>query len=243
MYGRTSFGGKWHTFDGDYAHCSSLIQISEKRPFFTKPDGMCERCSKKNLMSVEKEDDGGVSPMKICLESSTISKYVPKTVKDYLWVKEYGTKAGEARCFVCPRTIYATSFYGGYIIPIKNGGVAEINNLKCICYHCHKLQGSQGLEEYINNFYSGKYDNKTIKQPIPKDIKTSLWNITFGSNMREANCYVCTSKITSSTFQAGHILAESKGGTISLDNLKCICSTCNQSMGNRHLEEFKKMYF
>jgi len=243
MYGRSKCDGKWHTFDGETAHCSRVIKIVETRPFITTPDGMCERCSKKNLTSVEKKDDGGVLPMDICEDFLESSQIIPKTLKNSLWCKEVGKLKGEANCPVCVRTIYATTFKCGHIISIENGGETTIDNLKCICYQCHKRQGSQNLEDYMNNFFNGKYDGKTIKQSIPRYTKIALWNITNGSATREAKCYVCPNKITSDNFQAGHVVSESKGGTINITNLRCICSTCNQSMGNHHLEEFKNKYF
>ena len=35
-------------------------------------------------------------------------------------------------------------------------------------------------------------------------------------------------------FQVGHNIPESKGGTLSLNNLKPICGRCNFSMGNNY---------
>ena len=49
--------------------------------------------------------------------------------------------------------------------------------------------------------------------------------------------------ITSTNFHAGHIVPESIGGVTTIQNLKCICSTCNLSMGCKHLEQFKKDHF
>ena len=44
-------------------------------------------------------------------------------------------------------------------------------------------------------------------------------------------------------WECGHIKPESKGGTLSLNNLKPICSTCNKCMGNMPFNEFKKNNF
>jgi hypothetical protein len=41
-------------------------------------------------------------------------------------------------------------------------------------------------------------------------------------------------------FEAGHIIAESKGGPTTLENLRPICKTCNRQMGTKNMIEFQK---
>ena len=79
--------------------------------------------------------------------------------------------------------------------------------------------------------------------PIPKAVKDRLWDITFGEEAGQGRCNVCDAIINSKSFEAGHIISVFHGGTTTLDNLKCICSTCNKSMSVRNLDEFKKTYF
>ena len=78
---------------------------------------------------------------------------------------------------------------------------------------------------------------------VPKALKDRLWDITFGQDAGQGKCDVCDAIINSKRFEAGHIKAVHHGGSTTLDNLKCICSTCNKSMGTRNLEEFKQTYF
>jgi hypothetical protein len=78
---------------------------------------------------------------------------------------------------------------------------------------------------------------------VPKSLKDRLWDITFGQDAGQGKCDVCDTIINSKRFEAGHIKSVYHGGSTTLDNLKCICSTCNKSMGTRNLEEFKKTYF
>jgi 5-methylcytosine-specific restriction endonuclease McrA len=78
---------------------------------------------------------------------------------------------------------------------------------------------------------------------VPKALKDRLWDLTFGQNAGQGKCDVCDTTINSKRFEAGHIKSVYHGGSTTLDNLKCICSTCNKSMGTRNLEEFKKTYF
>jgi hypothetical protein len=42
------------------------------------------------------------------------------------------------------------------------------------------------------------------------------------------------------SFQCGHVIAEANGGVIHVDNLRPICSICNQSMGTENMDDFRK---
>ena len=84
---------------------------------------------------------------------------------------------------------------------------------------------------------------KKYRKNIPKAVKDRLWDITFGPEAGQGKCYVCEGKINSKRFEAGHIVSVFNGGKDTIDNLKCICSTCNKSMGIHDLNLFKKIYF
>ena len=86
--------------------------------------------------------------------------------------------------------------------------------------------------------HSGKH-----RKSVPKALKDRLWDTTYGPEAGQGECYVCGMIINSKRFEAGHIKAVYHGGSTTLDNLKCICSTCNKSMGTQNLEDFRKTYF
>lgn len=81
------------------------------------------------------------------------------------------------------------------------------------------------------------------KTTIPKTLKIDVWNAHFGEAAGSAPCPICSKKITQMTFQCCHIIADSKGGPTTLDNLIPGCDKCNQSMGNQNLNEFKARYY
>lgn len=85
---------------------------------------------------------------------------------------------------------------------------------------------------------------KQIKRKnIPKPVKNQLWRDHFGSNMK-GNCYCCNCQIDAlEGWEAGHIIAASKGGLDNVNNLRPVCSTCNKSMGNMHMDEYISKYF
>jgi hypothetical protein len=53
-------------------------------------------------------------------------------------------------------------------------------------------------------------------------------------------CDTCNKSIDMEHFEAGHILARVKGGTIDIDNLIPLCSQCNKGMGTQNPYEYKK---
>jgi len=73
------------------------------------------------------------------------------------------------------------------------------------------------------------------KQKIPKALRESVW-ITHCGSVFERSCLTswCQNRINAFNFQAGHNIPESKGGSLSIDNLVPICSRCNLSMGNTY---------
>ena len=80
------------------------------------------------------------------------------------------------------------------------------------------------------------------KANIPKALREQVWLQTFGK-IYEHSCYIewCSNMINVFDFQVGHDIPESKGGKLTIDNLKPICSRCNLSMGNNYsIEEWQK---
>jgi uncharacterized Zn-finger protein len=86
-----------------------------------------------------------------------------------------------------------------------------------------------------------KVQNKKVS--IPKVIRNLVWDTHIGEDNGSGPCYVCTKKINSKDFECGHIIAESKGGTTDIENLRPVCRTCNGSIGSKNMDEFKKKYF
>ncbi len=126
------------------------------------------------------------------------------------------------------------------------------------------LKTNEYLREHLQTYESQKYHKITQKgtlyfthvyhsclttstnerQSIPQAVRRQLWNEHCnGQNIMESECYVCKCKIDYHNFHGGHIISRANGGTIRIDNLRCICNTCNFSMGTKNLEEFKREYF
>ena len=80
-----------------------------------------------------------------------------------------------------------------------------------------------------------KRRKKYKKSNIPKAIREQCWTKNFGPVFQHS-CYInwCDNTINVFDFHVGHDKPESKGGSLSVDNLKPICARCNLSMSNKY---------
>jgi hypothetical protein len=82
---------------------------------------------------------------------------------------------------------------------------------------------------------------KTKKDAIPKILKDLCWYTWVGKTVASHTCLCCERmEIRMNSFECGHVLAEAKGGQLSVENLRPICGGCNRSMGSENLEDFKR---
>jgi len=81
---------------------------------------------------------------------------------------------------------------------------------------------------------------KKIK--IPKKVREQVWVQSFGEVYKSKCSTVwCSNTITVHDFHCGHKVAETNGGTLSLDNLIPICARCNLSMATKSFEEWNAL--
>ena len=84
--------------------------------------------------------------------------------------------------------------------------------------------------------------SKTRKQTIPRTVRIDVWCKYFGDPSEK--CFVCRNKnISPFNFHAGHVIAEVNGGSLEVDNLRPICSSCNSSMGTKNLTGFMMKHY
>ena len=79
------------------------------------------------------------------------------------------------------------------------------------------------------------------KTPISDALKTQVWNEYLGKEVGTAKCVCCgVMEITQRDFEAGHVIAERKGGKTILDNLRPICKGCNARMTTNNMKDWMK---
>lgn len=74
---------------------------------------------------------------------------------------------------------------------------------------------------------------------IKKKLRKEVWTSQFENNFI-GFCNVCCEQIDYDNFQCGHIISVFYNGKTTLSNLVPICSSCNQDMGIKNLETYKK---
>jgi hypothetical protein len=80
---------------------------------------------------------------------------------------------------------------------------------------------------------------KYKKNTIPIVIRRKVWAKHVGEDIGKTKCHCCgLNNITQLCFSVGHIIPESKGGTLNVDNLLPICVHCNSSCGTNNLVDF-----
>ncbi len=86
---------------------------------------------------------------------------------------------------------------------------------------------------------------KTPKSTIPKVVRSQVWDKWIGADIGRTKCYVCRMNIIDKggNFHCGHVIAESNGGELKVENLRPICGSCNSSMGTQDMREFCKRHY
>ena len=106
----------------------------------------------------------------------------------------------------------------------------------------HRTSPDSGIQSSTQNKVVGTTTAKKKKsRSIPKVTKNLVWDHWIGKHEGVGYCFCCRKEeIRQTHFEGGHVLAHSKGGAADVANLRPICSLCNKSMGNTHMETFIK---
>ena len=82
-------------------------------------------------------------------------------------------------------------------------------------------------------------DKKTRKQ-IPTALRNKIWEL-HSERKYDMLCPVCNiNNISIIDWHCGHIIPDSWGGPVDLENLIPICKDCNYGMGNRYMIDYQK---
>lgn len=87
-------------------------------------------------------------------------------------------------------------------------------------------------------------NNKKKKQKMSKSLRELCWNTYIGETVGKAKCLCCgINDITPFNFNCRHVITYANGGKTSIENLRPICSGCNNSIGSENMDVFKQKYF
>ena len=89
----------------------------------------------------------------------------------------------------------------------------------------------------------GSPERSRKRASIPSAVRMALWNKHFGREAGVGECFCCGEKIYQQAFECGHVLAAAKGGSDAVHNLRPLCSVCNRSQGDDHMDDFIALYF
>ena len=86
-------------------------------------------------------------------------------------------------------------------------------------------------------------NNSKIKsRMISRPLRRAVWNKHVGEHVGSHLCFCCDLSVVSQlTFEVGHVISVFEGGTLDVENLRPICSSCNQSMGSMNMIRFIKI--
>ena len=97
---------------------------------------------------------------------------------------------------------------------------------------------ANAISKWYYTFESKKLKNGKKKSRLCKGKREEVWEFYMGNVIRN-KCYCCSrNEISVHNFEAGHVIAESRGGATTIKNLRPLCSQCNKSMGTKNLYEF-----
>lgn len=87
------------------------------------------------------------------------------------------------------------------------------------------------IEKFLDMVENSK-GNESKRSPISATMRAQVWGHSGGI------CHCCSTSITESFFECGHVTAHKFHGGDGMDNLRAICQACNDEMGVMHMYEF-----
>jgi 5-methylcytosine-specific restriction protein A len=102
---------------------------------------------------------------------------------------------------------------------------------RATCNHCQLMMEAFGdmppaadIERVAARLLNARKQGLRRKKPIPKDLRWEVW---------ERDNFTCQHCGVRRHLAVDHIIPESRGGTLDLDNLQTLCVSCNGRKGAR----------
>lgn len=99
------------------------------------------------------------------------------------------------------------------------------------------------LEILENNEIKNEFQNPVKKKKIPPMKKQQVWDY-WKCGVNKSKCHCCRiATIYYNSYHCGHVIAESNGGTLDIENLRPICQSCNSSMNNKNMIDYMNINY
>lgn len=123
---------------------------------------------------------------------------------------------------------------------IQSGGNVKQNITTAKTYEpvTAQLPNTQPCTNILETDTESKSNSATKLSAIPIGIKNQTWT-TYIGKVFETDCPICDINIINVfNYECAHVIAQSKGGQHTVDNLRPICSPCNKRMNNNDFYEW-----
>ena len=128
-------------------------------------------------------------------------------------------------------------------------GISLDNKKKEILVRTNFYLGLYKRYEWIDKLFKDyiNLDHSIIelihkKDKIPKKRRDEVWNKRF-NNLQSGKCFTCNDDINyQKGFHCGHIKSRHNGGSVNVDNLEIVCSTCNLNMSTMNMMDYKQLF-
>ncbi len=98
-------------------------------------NGNCKKC-----VNIEQQKDA----------QKKRKEKISASLRNSLWINHNGD-TNTSKCYCCKtEQITRGNFEAGHVVSEKNGGLANISNLKPICSLCNKSMGTQNMHEFMD---------------------------------------------------------------------------------------------
>lgn len=79
---------------------------------------------------------------------------IPAVVKTDVWNTYIGTEKGKSVCHCCgQKDITQRDFHAGHVIPERDDGKTEVDNLRPVCAQCNLSMGTQNMINFMAKYY------------------------------------------------------------------------------------------
>lgn len=140
-----------------------------------------------------------------------------------LWNRQFGHDKVFGDCALCERN--------NSVNPV-HAKILELRKTKMRIFVCQKCK-VDAVDGWIH---------KRVITPVVEKQRLQVW-LNVNMVRRRTTCFCCRQVLMdlfSSDWHSGHVTAEVNGGTETLDNLRPICSGCNQDMATREMFGYMK---